>query len=437
MGISQSMFTGVTGLSAMADNMSVVANNIANSNSKGFKYDRAEFQDLLSQDLGGSGQLGRGVRMSDIRTMHTQGGLQVTDNLSDLAVQGDGFFIVRNSNTEVQESGGAFFTRVGSFHFDKDGYLADSTGGHVQGYMADRKGDISTKLTDIRIQTNNLPPMKTGTMTLNVNLDSRAKVIEDDFDLNNAEKTSNFNTTVATYDSHGRAHQTTVYFRRMDDDDGISWQWHACVDSKETTDGDPDYALKEIAAGTVKFNNNGNLVEEITDFSEANFAEGAFPAQEIKFDFGKNMGEEGGNGVGASSSTAARSTTVFHNQDGYEAGNLKMMKIELDGTVLGIYTNGIQRSLGQVAMATFENRDGLAKAGRNQFIATIESGPAKIGAPQTGTLGSVYSSTLEESNVDLASQFVNMILTQRGFQANSRSVTTTDQMMEEVINLKR
>lgn len=436
MGISQSMFTGVTGLSAMADNMSVVANNIANSNSKGFKYDRAEFQDLLSQDMGGSMQMGRGVRMSDVRTMHTQGGLQVTDNITDLAIQGGGFFIVRNANTEVQESGGAFFTRVGSFHFDKDGFLADSTGGHVQGYMADKKGDISTKLTDVRIQTNNLPPMKTGKMTLNVNLDSRAKVIEDDFDLNNAEKTSNFNTTVAVYDSHGRAHQTTVYFRRIEDSEGISWEYHAACESKEVSDpGDEE--LTEIARGTIKFNNNGNLLEEITDFSEANFAEGAFPAQVIEFDFGKNMSTEGGNGVGASSSTASRSTTVFHNQDGYEAGNLKTMKIDLDGTVLGIYTNGVQRSLGQLALAAFENQDGLAKAGRNQFIATIESGPAKIGSPQTGTLGSIYSSSLEESNVDLASQFVNMILTQRGFQANSRSVTTTDQMMEEVINLKR
>jgi len=129
--------------------------------------------------------------------------------------------------------------------------------------------------------------------------------------------------------------------------------------------------------------------------------------------------------------------TNFHAQDGYEAGNIKSLRIELDGSIRGIYTNGVQRQLGSVALATFENQDGMLKAGRNLFYATLDSGPPKIGLAQTGTRGAVYASSLEESNVDLAQEFVSMIMTQRGFQANSRSITTTDTMIEEVVNLKR
>jgi flagellar hook protein FlgE len=149
------------------------------------------------------------------------------------------------------------------------------------------------------------------------------------------------------------------------------------------------------------------------------------------------MSEEGFGKGGSTTAIASKSGTNYHTQDGFESGNIKSIRIDLDGSVRGVYTNGIQRHLGTLAMATFENQDGLMKAGRNLFYSTLNSGPAKIGVPQSGTRGSIYASTLEESNVDLAGEFVNMILTQRAFQANSRSITTTDTMIEEVINLKR
>jgi flagellar hook protein FlgE len=439
MGISQAMYTGVTGLSVNSDSMAVIANNIANANAKGFKYDRAEFEDLLSVDLGtGNSQLGRGSRLRDVKTMHTQGGLQVTEALTDLAIQGTGFFVVSNAKSELQEAGGEFYTRVGSFSFDKDGYLADSSGGHVKGYLADKAGNISSRLTDIRIMTNNLPPISTTKVMLNVNLDSRQKVLEEPFDLNAPEATSNFNTTYNLFDSHGRAHSVTMYFRRLEETgEGPNWSWSATVDATEVTDPDGDSKLKEIGKGVVRFNAEGMLLSEETESFAANFANGAFANQVVEIDFGKNMLEEGGNGVGASVSTASRSDTVFHSQNGSESGNLKSLKIELDGTIVGFYTNGIQRNLGAVAIASFESTAGLKKAGRNQFYKTNESGPPRTGLPQTGTRGSVYSATLEESNVDLAKQFVDMIMTQRGFQANSRSITTTDSMIEEVVNLKR
>ncbi len=439
MAISQSLYTGVTGLSVMSDSMAVVANNLANANAKGFKFDRVEFDDLLSLDLGsaaGTSQLGRGARLSRVRTIQTQGGLSVTDRLTDLAVQGNGFFVVNNPKGEKQEAGGLFYTRVGAFNFDKDGFLSDPTGGHLQGYEADNDGVLSTKLSDIRIVTNNIPPQQTEKVVMNLNLDSRAEVEPGDFDINNPVKTSNFGTTVNIFDSHGTKHAMTTYFKRIPDDEGISWQWFATVDGKDVTDADGE-KIKQIAGGTVKFDAKGNLLEEQYDESSANFNKGAIAGQKILIDFGKNIGTEEGNGVGASTSTASSSITVFHSQNGYEAGNIKSLKIDLDGKIKGYYTNGIERLLGSMALATFENVDGLMKAGRNQFYATNDSGSPRIGLPQSGVRGSIYASTLEESNVDMAQQFVEMIRAQRGFQANSRSITTTDSMIEEVVNMKR
>lgn len=443
MPISQALYTGVTGLSVMSDGMAVVANNIANANAKGFKKDRAEFEDMLSSDLStgsGGGQVGRGARMRAVRTIHTQGGIAVTDNLTDMAIQGQGFFVLNNPNTEVQESAGKFYSRVGSFVFDKDGYLSDPSGGRVMGFMTTKNGNLSSRLQDVRIETNSIPPKKTDLVTMDINLDARLKPVEGEFDINNAEKTSNFNNTINVFDSHGRSHALTVYYKRevSEEGQGPVWKWFATVDSKDVVDPDADSDFKMVASGTARFNNKGLLEsEEYDDIGGVNFIDGAEPGQMIKIDLGKNIGEEKGNGLNASRSISAKSVTNYHAQDGYEAGNIKSLKIELDGSIRGIYTNGVQRQLGAVALATFENQDAMLKAGRNLFYATLDSGPAKIGLAQSGTRGAVYASSLEESNVDLAQEFVNMIMTQRGFQANSRSITTTDSMIEEVVNLKR
>ena len=242
---------------------------------------------------------------------------------------------------------------------------------------------------------------------------------------------------MSVFDSHGRAHQASVFFRKLDaTDEGVKWEYHAVVDAKEVTDSDGG-PWKEFGSGTVSFNRKGQLLKEEAGDTIVNFNNGAYADQKIKFDFGKNIQDEGGNGSGASMTIAAASNTVFHAQDGYEAGNLKSLSIGMDGKITGFFTNGSQRVLSAIALASFENENGLQKAGRNQFFGTMESGPPKIGMPQTGTRGSLYASSLEESNVDLAGEFVNMILTQRMFQANSRSITTTDTMIEEVINLKR
>jgi len=439
MGISQSLYTGVTGLSANSDGMSVIANNIANANAKGYKKDRIEFEDLLSLDMhSGSGraQIGHGTKVRAVRTLHSQGSLKDTTNLTDFAILGSGFFITNDTKSTATGSTRHLYSRVGSMHFDNEGYLADANGGRVQGYMANPKGILSSKLTNIRIAKNTIPPKTTDKITMNINLDARSKTLSEAFNLNKAEETSNFNTSISIFDNHGRTHQATIYFRRIDNNEGISWEWHSTIGAEEVSNPSND-KLKEIGHGLVHFDMFGNLVQEKTLMSSVSFADGARANQVIEYDFGKNIREEGGDGINSSTSISANSLTSFHMQDGYESGHVKSLNVDLNGIITGIYTNGLRRHLCGLGIAVFENEVALQKAGQNQFHETINSGPPNIGLGQMGTRGSIYSATLEEANVDLANEFVDMIMTQRLFQANSRAITTSDKMIGEVINLKR
>lgn len=438
MGLTQTLHTGVSGLSSQSDGMGVVANNIANANAKGFKRDRAEFEDMVQSD-GSVGRLqekvGRGAKIKDIRTIHSQGNLTTTDNLTDLAIQGGGMFILNNPDSAADSTEGRMFTRAGSFIFDREGYMADVSGARVQGYEALNTGQISSRIGDFRINTNSIPPHQTENLRVDMNLDARDKVIEGAFDPTKPDASSNFGTSVAVFDSHGRTHQVSMFFKRMTDGEDSSWKWFAMADGKEIVN--PDGELHAIASGELKFNAKGELSEQTTDKSEANFSGGAALAQAINFDFGKKPTDELKKSVGGSTCLAAKSGTNYHTQDGFESGMIKALRVDPTGVVRGIYTNGLNRNLGAVALATFENIDGMRKGGRNMFFQSLESGPAKVGMAQTSNRGSIWSSTLEESNVDIAQEFVNMILTQRAFQANSRSITTTDTMIEEVLNLKR
>ena len=456
MGIHHALYSGVSGLSVNSDGMSVISNNIANANTRAFKTDRAEFEDLLSVSLNENSSLGRGARLRAITTSFTQGALTNTGMITDLGIQGDGFFMVKNDSSDVQESGGAFFTRQGSFHFDKDGYIVDLNGGKIQGYAADEKGKLETKLGNIQITQSGMPPVETSKVTISANLDIRAKPIYQDFDLKNPKDTSHFSTTVTVYDSWGNGHSSTVYFKRDPDSGTNNWDWHATVDGREIKDGpgpdaDGNAQLVEIGAGKIEFDLEGKPVNKFktreglptyvdavgkSDAFEVQFANGA-NMQKIQFNFGPGESDEGGYSNSSCTSMASNSITHFHAQNGYEAGYLKTLKIDLDGTVRGVFTNGLERKLAAVAVATFSNNQGLQKVGRNNYISTGKSGEPRIGIPLTGTRGSVYASSLEESNVDLAQQFVEMITTQRGFQANSKSITTADSLMEEIIQLKR
>jgi flagellar hook protein FlgE len=458
MSINYSLFSGVSGLSANSDGMNVIANNIANANTKSYKADRAEFEDMLAATINENSQLGRGTRLRNITTLHGQGSLTNTNQVTDLAIQGDVFFVVKNDQVEVKESNGTFYTRQGSFRFDRDGKLTDPTGSRVQGYMADPDdaNKLSPNLSDLQIISNTIAPQATNVVNVVANLDVREKPPVDPFNLENPVDSSNFVTAVTIFDNLRNGRQANIYFSRTNETDKNAWEWHALVDGNEISATPPkDSKGKvmpfQIAQGRVEFDESGNPVlpfftksgepiqidvAQKSDAVDVQFVNGAKP-QKIQFNFGPAIGSDGKLGVQGSTSIAAKSGVAYHSQDGYETGYLKTIKIDIDGSVRGIYTNGLERRLGAVALASFPNNHGLQKVGRNNYVYTPKAGEPRIGLAQTGSRGSVYSSSLEESNVDLAQQFVDMILTQRGFQANSKSVTTTDTMLEEVINLKR
>ena len=456
MGIHNALYSGVSGLAVNTDGMGVISNNIANANTRAFKTDRAEFEDLLSITLSENSQMGRGARLRNISTNFGQGGLSNTGQITDLGVQGDGFFMVRSLGAEIRESGGKFYTRQGSFRFDREGFLVDVNGSKLQGYMSDEEGKLSSKLSDLQIASQSVAPAPTRRVNLAVNLDVREKPAEKEFDINQAQKSSNFSSTVTIYDNHGESHNATIYFSRTKDADKNDWKFYVAVsgadlhkEPKVDALGNP---LEEVIhQGSFEFDPSGKLVmpyktrqgrgtfvdtENKSDAVQVTFSNGA-SAQKIQFDFGPPEEEDGSIGTQMSTSIASRSLTLYHSQNGYESGNLKSLKIDQGGSIRGVYTNGLERRLGAVALASFASNQNLQKVGRNSFISTSRSGEPRIGLAQSGTRGSIYSASLEESNVDLATAFVEMITTQRGFQANSKTITTTDSMMEEVINLKR
>jgi flagellar hook protein FlgE len=456
--INNTLHTAISGLASNSDGMNVISNNIANANTKSFKADRAEFEDLLSISLGKNSQLGRGARLRNIETIFNQGAISNSGQITDLAIQGDGFFVIKSDQSEVKESNGLFYTRQGSFRFDKDGKLTDPSGGRVQGYMAEN-GDpnkLSPKLSDMQIITNNIPPKETNVVNIVANLDVREKPPTTPFDPARAKETSNFVTAVTIFDNFGYGRQAYVYFSKSPDASKNAWEWHAVVDGSEMSNtpakdekGKP--IPVQIGQGKIEFDSQGNPIlpfttkngdsvqadiDGKTDAFDVQFANGSKP-QKLQFNFGPSIGADGKIGTQGSTSIAAKSGVSFHSQDGFETGYLKSIKIELDGSVRGIYTNGLERRLGAVALASFTNNHGLEKIGRNNYAYSPKAGEPRIGLPQSGSRGSIYSSSLEESNVDLAQQFVDMIVTQRAFQASSKSVTTTDTMLEEVINIKR
>ena len=456
--INNTLHTAISGLETNSDGMNVISNNIANANTKSFKSDRAEFEDLLSVTLSENSQLGRGARLRNVQTIFNQGAISNSGQITDLAIQGDGFFIVKSEQSEVKESNGLLYTRQGSFRFDRDGKLTDPSGGRVQGYMTEEgnPNKLSPKLSDLQIITNNIAPRETNLVNIVANLDVREKPPAEPFDPRRPSETSNFVSSITIFDNFGYGRQAYVYFSRSPDTTKNEWDWHAMVDGAEISKT-PEVDLKgkpfkaQIGQGKIQFDAQGNPILNFrtkngdpvqadiagkTDAIQVQFTNGSKP-QKIQFNFGPSIGEDGSVGTQGSTSIAARSAVNYHSQDGFETGYLKSIRIDIDGAIRGIYTNGLERKLGAVALASFANNHGLQKMGRNNYAYTPRAGDPRIGIPQSGSRGSIYSASLEESNVDLAQQFVDMIVTQRAFQANSKSVTTTDTMLDEVINLKR
>jgi flagellar hook protein FlgE len=432
MTVLSSMNSGVSGLKAESDALGVTGDNIANVNTSGFKAQRAVFEDVLGHSIlagTSSGLPGSGVRVGDVQQMFTQGTLSNTGVSTDVALNGDGFFVVKGTVDGVSSD---FYTRAGEFAIDKDGKLTNTAGLKVQGYQANGDGTFAASLSDVTAPTAALPARATTAINVTANIDSSAKVITAAWDPQDPANTANFSTTMSIYDSLGNAHTADVYFRKTADN---AWDYHVLVPGADLNP--PVVGNSEIGSGALTFTTDGALnAETVTTAVSATFGGGATAAQAITVDFGTSIAD-GGTGLDGTTQFAGPSNVSSQKQDGYASGDFSGVSVDGQGVVTGLYTNGQKIAMSQLGIAKFRSNDGLGRAGQNLWIATRESGTAAMGTAGSGGRGATTGGALEGSNVDLASEFVSMIQHQRSFSANSKTITTADEMLQELISLKR
>ncbi len=427
MGILSSMYTGVSGLTAHGEALGVTADNIANAGTTGFKASRAEFQDIISKSLKGilgGNQIGRGVKIGAVNPILNQGNVDSTEKVTDLAISGDGYFAVKGSD-------GQTFTRDGSFHFDREGNLVTNDNQRVQGFMTDEQGRIVNKTGDIKFPRALIPAKPTSEVKVELNLDSRVETTKK-FDAKDPYYTSHYSTGLEIYDSQGNKHLMTVFFNKTED---RNWEWRGMVDGKEISGGE-EGKLSQVVKGTLKFTVDGKLDSQEVSESDLNFAGGALQNQKVKFNFGDAIAE-GGKGLDGTKQYGKESDMISWNQDGAAAGTITSLSFNDEGVLSAAYSNGETKDLAQVVLAKFENPEALFKQGNNRLKESRDSGVAAVGQPNRAGRGKIFAKSLERSTVDLAGEFVNLIQGQRNFQANAKTITTTDQLLEEVIQLKR
>lgn len=480
MSLSSSLFSGISGLSTLGNAMTVIGDNIANVNTVGFKSSRVSFQDVLSQTVSttaGTAQVGRGTSLGDITSSFSQGSFESTDSTTDLAIGGAGFFLVRDPANLNNE----YYTRAGQFRFDKDGNFINPAGYIVRGWVLDQNGQDTGSISDITLSSFTSPPSATDRMTVVTNLDSGAQDLSAnlylEWDAQNAvpiaDTAYEYQTTVKVYDSLGDTHDLTVYY-----DVGIGSTWEFIVTCNPGEDNRAgaqarltagDNGVGMLGRGEIVFNASSGVITDInwTEFTPAagdydlttgtwtvrteaaDLTNGYFTLApdflggsplSVELDFGSVYSSGAAAWLNDSLSTtqfAVSSTTIFQSATGYGAGDLQSVTVGTDGAITGQYSNGEVIPLYRVALAKFQNVQGLYKEGGNLYRETRLSGVPITARPGTNGLGSIAPNSLEQSNVDIATEFVRMIATQRGFQANSKIITVTDQMLAELINLKR
>jgi flagellar hook protein FlgE len=423
MSINGAMNAGVSGLTAEGGALGVVGDNVANTNTIGYKQSRAIFEDILG------GALGAGVRMTRAQQIFAQGSLLNTGVSTDLALSGDGFFVV---NGTVEGVTGTFYTRAGQLTLAQDGRLVTANAMSAQGYIANPNGTFGPALSDIQLPTAALQPEATSELVINANLDSAATVPAKAWDPANPGETSNFSTSMTVYDSLGNGHTVDTYFRKTGSG---TWEYHALVDGGELNGGVPGQAT-EIAGGTLTFTDAGALQDaQLVNGGTADFVD-ATPQQALTFTFGDPIAA-GGTGLAGTTQFGAPNNISSQSQDGYASGALTTVEIDGTGIVKGVYSNGQKVAVAQLAVAKFTSNDGLGRVGHNLWSATRDSGNAAMGVAGSGGRASIVSGALEQSNVDIAQQFVELIGHQRAFQASSKTITTADEMLQDVVNLKR
>jgi len=444
--------------------MDVVGNNVSNVNTIGFKKGRVNFQDMLSQTMSGAArptnevggvnpkQVGLGMSVASVDTIHTQGSLQTTGKMTDIAIQGNGFFILGSGEKD-------FFTRAGAFGLDENGTLVNPANGmRVQGWTAETiEGDTvintAAAIGDMQIPIGGKDPAAaTSEVYLACNLDKRTPVIPAGAGAAQIQE-GTWTASFDVYDTFGDVHTLQVNFTRdgvlqnrwiaevfvdPDDEAGTNTTIEIGDENNETNTFFIDFTNLGTLAGVEDEQgdilNEGQIQVPVTfDVLNARIPEGEEVVQQT---FNLNVGEIG-SAVRTVTQFAEKSSTKVFEQNGYPMGYLENFKIDQSGIITGVYSNGTNRMLGQVALASFVNPGGLEKAGESTYIVSNNSGNADVGASGIAGKGKLIAGALEMSNVDLAEQFTDMIITQRGFQANSKSITTSDQMLQELLTLKR
>lgn len=455
----RSLFSGVSGLKNHQTRMDVIGNNISNVNTYGFKSSRVTFQDMLSQTIAGAAkpeenkggvnpkQVGLGMTIASIDKIFTQGSLQTTGKQTDLAITGDGFFLTAQGDKE-------YYTRAGTFSLDRDGRLVNPSNGlKVQGWMAttneigEKIVNSSADVEDIIIPIyDKIEARETSYVKYKCNLDSKMPILPPNA-TSKMRSSAGITTNIDIYDNLGDTHRLTLNFWKTSTN-----QWTA---SAAITDIRGLLTL-DIPAGAnqpnqanptskinLRFSPDGRLISVFDDSSPDELNQGSLlvnlnyriagdpTVRNINLDFGKAGLLEG------ITQFSSPSTTKAIEQDGFPMGYMEDFNIDNSGIISGVYSNGVKQAVGQVAMTVFSNPQGLIVSGENLFEVSNNSGLPNTGTADEGGRGKIVAGTLEMSNVDLSDQFTDMIVTQRGFQANSRTITTSDQMLQELINLKR
>lgn len=429
MSVWTSLYTGASGLGAHSKAINVVGDNIANVSTVGFKSAQAKFGDVIANraNVGNQTTIGTGVRMNGTATQLGQGSFLSTGRALDFAISGEGFFALAGTHNGVR---GDYFTRDGGFTLDQEGFVVSDGGLNLQGFSLDDNGDVVGAAGDIQLPES-VPPSATDAIDVAVNLDSDSDT-SGPFDPLDPENTSDFQTSVVVHDSLGAQHEVNLYF--VNNGAG-AWDWHATVDGAELTGGTADEQT-QIANGSVSFTADGMLDTETTLASTADFV-GAQPGQVLTFDFGDSLTTDGGDGTSGSTQYAQPSNLESISQDGQAAGDLIDITVAEDGSVYGVYSNGESEPLAKVALATFAAPGNLLRAADGLWSATADSGVPAVGEPGVGGRGSIVAGNLEGSNVDLGDELVTLIAYQRAFQANARTISTADEMLTEIANLKR
>jgi flagellar hook protein FlgE len=401
----RSLFAGITGLRSHQQMMDVTGNNIANVNTAGFKSSHYMFEDTLSQmlraagapqgDSGGTNpsQVGLGVRLSGITTNFAQGAAQNTGRNTDLMISGDGFFVMRNGEEQL-------FTRAGAFSFDANGRMLSPSGAVVQGWSA-VDGVIDTNATpgDVLLPVGTLsPPVATERVVVGGNLPA------------DTTSTTPIVSSITTYDDQGNEVTMAVTFER-----NSATSWDVTVSNGTTTVGPTEVTFAADGTTPAIDHDSDPLTAPVTSVTIAG----------VSIDL---------SGV---TNFAGASTVAAQGQNGSGMGSLQSFTIGPDGLLVGVFSNGNKQPLAQLALATFNNAAGLEKVGQSMYRSTVNSGAVQLGQAGTGGRGVMQSGSVEMSNVDLAQEFTNLIIAQRGFQANSKVISTSDELLQELVNLKR